>query len=80
MEVIELIEDRKKRIAEKINETDDLYILDEMERLIEEINEGEAYELTEKQEAIILKSKAQYKNGQTSSHQEVFDRIEKWLK
>jgi hypothetical protein len=81
MEITEVIADKKMRIVEKINESKDLFILHEMERLIDEVNEeGSIYHLTEKQEAILLKSREQYKRGETSSHDEVFDRIGKWLK
>lgn len=78
---MEIIDKQKQRIVEKILETNDTYILHEMDRLIDEVNEhGVVYHLTEKQEKMIQESKEQFKNGNVSSHDEVFDRIEKWLK
>lgn len=77
---MKIVEEQKKRILDKVKETNDTYILQELERIFDEVNEeGAIYQLSESQEKTILESIEQVKRGETSTHEKVFERIEKWL-
>jgi len=70
----------KKRLIGKINQTEELEILEEMYRLIaNQETDGNIYILSDEQRRAVEEGQQQFKNGQFLKSQQADNEIEKWL-
>ena len=70
----------KKRLIGKINQTEELEILEEMYRLIaNQETDGNIYILSDEQRRAVEEGQQQFKNGQFLKSEQADNEIEKWL-
>jgi len=76
MSTIEL----KKQLIDKIQKTDNDYMLQEAYRLLElETDDIEMYKLNEGQKALIENARQQIKNGQSLTNEQADKEVDEWL-
>ncbi len=75
MSIIEL----QKKLIEKINETDDAALLEDIYNFFGADEELGIYQLSDKQIAIIEQSQQQIKDGNHFTNDEVNKEIDEWL-
>ena len=70
----------RKKLIEKIKETENGKLLEEAYRLLElETEDIEIYKLTEEQRAAISEGRLQIKNGKSLTEDQANDEIDEWL-
>jgi len=71
----------KNLLVKKINKIDDEDRLKFIKEMIElEEQENEIYVLSDIEKKLLEKSRKELEEGKFSTHDEVFDRLDKWLK
>jgi hypothetical protein len=74
------VKELKKRLVEKINQTQDNEILEEMYRLItNEEADNFVYELSDEQLSAVEEAQNQFRNGQYLNSEDAEKDIEEWL-
>ena len=71
--------ERKKKLIESINSTDNDLILEDLQRVLEFESSDDVYILSPEQKLALAESRAHYKNGNYITDQEINDKIDKWL-
>ena len=72
----------KKRLIDKIQDSENNALLEEVQRLLnlQEVDETEAYQLNEEQQNAIAEARDDIKNGRLLSSEQAKQDIDKWLK
>ncbi|HZJ35888.1 MAG TPA: hypothetical protein VFD29_04620 [Gillisia sp.] len=77
MESMEL----KKRLIDKIQKSENNYLLEEAYRLLElETHDLEVYKLNDEQKSAVAEAREQIKNGQVLTDDKANQEIDSWLK
>ena len=71
--------ERKKKLIASINNTDNDLILEDLQRILEFESNNEVYILSHEQKLALAESRADYKNGNYISDEEINVKIDKWL-
>jgi hypothetical protein len=77
MESMEL----KKRLIDKIQKSENNYLLEEAYRLLElETQDIEVYKLNDEQKSAVAEAREQIKNGQVLTDEQANQEMDSWLK
>ena len=71
----------KKRLIDKIQKSENNYLLEEAYRLLElETQDIEVYKLNDEQKSAVAEAREQIKNGQVLTDEQANQEIDSWLK
>jgi predicted transcriptional regulator len=77
---MEVIEEKKKRIIDIVKDTNDEYVLYQLDQILSEVREhGAVYQLSEMELAMINKGREQIKRGEYVTQEELDAEEDLWL-